>query len=1090
MLKLTKEDIIKGFDRPDYQRGFDYFNNGFVLDFNYRETPFGWEIESCVAGSGGNSYEQDIKILNIQTSGFSFLGNCDCPVEFNCKHVVAACLTLQSELNSISTGSNLKTISPKKPTLNEALNWLDNMAATYEEVLPNNEREEFIAYLLDFSRYSKNSLEVTLVATKPLKKGGLNKGRRIQPYTITAGYSNIAESALPEDHEICQLLDTIANSSMRMSLELEGEVGCITLFKILNTDRCFWQSTQGNPVSIGEERPLKLHWQNDQKNQTSLKLSIEPAGELLLTTPLLYVDETNPIIGMVSNAPYTLAQIKTLQQTPSIPLELVDEFSRKLVTTLPGITLPPPSEVKLTTIENETPQPILTLFGEMDSSGRHTHLMRLRFAYQTHELSVHPQTEWQTLEVDNVLLRIQRDLPAEDNAIDSLIALGFDPLSNSAGDLAFASYDNITAEAAKRWQLFLDDSVPVLKEQGWQIEIEDSFQLKFHQAQEWDVEIEGDNDWFDLRFDIEIKGQKQPLLPLIVQVLSEYDQDNLPEELTIPLGEHEYLSLPSAQIKPVLDILYELYSGDSLSDNGTLKMSRFDAARLAELDENSTAILHWQGGEALRELGKKLKNFKGITNTPIPKGLQATLRDYQQIGLNWLQFLREYQFGGVLADDMGLGKTVQTLAHLLVEKSQRRMNKPCLIIAPTSLMSNWRREAEQFTPELKVLVLQGANRRDYFDQIEHHDLVLSTYPLLVRDEDILLAHDFYYVILDEAQVIKNPRSKAAKVVRNIKAEHRLCLTGTPMENHLGELWSLFDFVMPGLLGNDKQFKQLFRTPIEKHGNAEQQTRLTKRIAPFMLRRTKTEVVSELPEKTEIISTVRLGKKQATLYESIRLTMEKKVQDSIASKGLGRSHIMILDALLKLRQTCCDPAILSLKQAHAVKESAKMEWLMDTVPEMLEEGRRILLFSQFTKMLTIIENALIKRGIAYSKLTGQTRKRDEAIEKFKSGEANIFLISLKAGGVGLNLAEADTVIHYDPWWNPAAENQATDRAHRIGQKNPVFVYKLITENTLEEKILAMQAKKQALAQGIYGKGKKEQDAKLTAADLKTLFEPLQ
>ncbi len=1091
MLKLTQEQIKRRFDRLYYQRGLDYFNNGFVLDFDYKTTPVGWEIKSLVKGRAGNNYKQNIKILKHQSSGFVFMGSCNCPIRRNCKHIAAACLTLQSELHSISTDTDLKPGSPKKPTLNAALNWLDNMVATYEEALPNSATEEFIAYLLDFNFYSKNTLEVKMVVTKSLKKGGLNKGRKIQPYSITAGYSNVAMNASPEDQEICKLLESISHSSMRMNYTLEGEIGYITLLKILNTGRCFWQSTQAELISIGEERPLKLHWKNNQNNQTSLTLSIEPSGKLLFTTPFLYIDKTHhPTIGMVSNAPYTLTQIKMIQKIPSIPLELADEFSRKLVTTLPGITLPPPSEVELTTIENELPQPILTLLGDTDSSGRHMHLMRLRFAYQTHELSIHPQTEWQTLEINNALLRIQRDLQREEDAIHRLMDYGFDPLRNKNGDVAFVSYNKILAESAKRWQIFLEDTVPMLKEEGWKITIEDSFQLKFHQAQEWDVDIEGDNDWFDLRFDIEINDQKMPLLPLIVQVLSEYEQDNLPEELTIPLGKHEYLSLPSEQIKPVLDILYELYSGDSLNGDGSLRMSRFDATRLAELEENSTTILHWQGGDALRELGKKLKNFKGMTNTPTPEGLQATLRDYQQTGLNWLQFLRTYQFGGVLADDMGLGKTVQTLAHLLVEKSQGRINKPCLIIAPTSLMSNWQCEAEQFTPELNILILQGANRHNYFDQIEQHDLILSTYPLLVRDEETLLAHEFYYLILDEAQVIKNPRSKAAKIVRNIKTTHRLCLTGTPMENHLGELWALFDFVMPGLLGNDKQFKQLFRTPIEKHGNAEQQARLTKRISPFMLRRSKTDVVSELPEKTEMINTIRLGKKQATLYESIRLTMEKKVHDSIASKGLERSHIMILDALLKLRQTCCDPALLSLKQAQNVNESAKMEWLMDSVPEMLEEGRRILLFSQFTKMLTIIENALIERGITYSKLTGQTRKRDEAIKKFKNGEANIFLISLKAGGVGLNLAEADVVIHYDPWWNPATENQATDRAHRIGQKNPVFVYKLITKNTLEEKILAMQARKQTLAQGVYSKGKKGQDMKLTENDLKALFEPLQ
>ncbi len=1083
MLRFTRDDIKQQFDRAYYQRGLDYFNDNYVLDLDYKETSTGWFIQSFVQGSWGNDYEQDIDITQ-NLYGFVIEGRCSCPVGINCKHVVATCLELQSKLNSIvSTHNNNVT---KKPTLNAALNWLDNMAATYEEVKSANATEEFIAYLLDFGNYQDNTLEIKLVITKPLKKGGLNKGRSVQPYTIAYGYS----ISLPIDQEICKSLEVISHASRYGTLTFEGEMGFITLNKIINTGRCFWQTTKGTLISMDEERPLKLYWKNTENNQTSLQIAIEPEGELLLTTPFLYFDKTNHVIGSVSNAPYTLEQIKTLQQTPDIPLELVDEFSRKLLTALPNLTLPPPSKIEFVTIENETPQPILMLLGHMDASGRHTHLMRLRFAYQGHELSFHPQTEWQTLETDNALLRIQRDLQAEDEVIDLLISHGFDPLSNDAGDLAFASYDKILAEAVKRWQFFLEDTIPMLKEQGWQIEVEESFQLKFHQSQEWDVEIEGNSDWFDLRFDIEINGQKVPLLPLIVQVLSEYDQDNLPEELTLPLGEHEYLTLPSEQIKPVLDTLYELYSDDSLTSDGTLRMSRFDAARLADLDENSTAILHWQGGEALRELGKQLKNFKGITDIPAPKGLNATLRDYQQSGLNWLQFLREYQFGGVLADDMGLGKTVQTLTHLLVEKSQGRINKPSLIIAPTSLMSNWRREAEQFTPELKVLVLQGTNRRDYFDQIKDHDLILSTYPLLVRDEEVLLSHEFYYVILDEAQVIKNPRSKAAKMVRQLKTEHRLCLTGTPMENHLGELWALFDFTMPGLLGSDKQFKKLFRTPIEKHDNVEQQSRLTKRIAPFMLRRTKSEVVTELPAKTEIIRSIPLGKKQATLYESIRLTMEKKVRDSIANKGLARSHIMILDALLKLRQTCCDPAILSLQQAKKVKESAKMELLMDMLPEMLEEGRRILLFSQFTKMLTIIENALTEHGIVYSKLTGQTRNRDDAIEKFKSGEANIFLISLKAGGVGLNLAEADTVIHYDPWWNPAAENQATDRAHRIGQKNPVFVYKLITENTLEEKILAMQAKKQALAQGVYGKRKKGEDAKLTASDLKTLFEPLQ
>jgi len=300
------------------------------------------------------------------------------------------------------------------------------------------------------------------------------------------------------------------------------------------------------------------------------------------------------------------------------------------------------------------------------------------------------------------------------------------------------------------------------------------------------------------------------------------------------------------------------------------------------------------------------------------------------------------------------------------------------------------------------------------------------------------------------------------------------------------LWALFDFLMPGCLGNQKLFNQSFRKPIEKHNNLEQRQRLVNRVAPFMLRRTKSEVVLELPDKTEIIRTVSLGKAQAALYESIRLSMEKKVREAIKNKGLKRSHITILDALLKLRQTCCDPKLLPLAQASKVKSSAKLEMLMEMLVEMLEEGRRILIFSQFTKMLGIIETELKSNKMSYSKLTGKTIHREKVIDEFKQGKSNIFLISLKAGGVGLNLTEADTVIHYDPWWNPAVENQATDRVHRIGQKKAVFVYKLITENTLEEKIIAMQAKKQALADGIYNEEKSAADSQLTANDLKELF----
>jgi SNF2 family DNA or RNA helicase len=471
--------------------------------------------------------------------------------------------------------------------------------------------------------------------------------------------------------------------------------------------------------------------------------------------------------------------------------------------------------------------------------------------------------------------------------------------------------------------------------------------------------------------------------------------------------------------------------------------------------------------------------------------LRATLRDYQLDGLSWMQFLREYDLGGILADDMGLGKTVQTLAHILTEKEAGRLTSPALVIAPTSLMTNWQEEAARFTPGLKVLLLQGKERIDLFDQIEQADLVLTTYALLPRDEEKLREHHYHLVILDESHYIKNTRSKAAQTAGMLNARHRLCLTGTPLENHLGELWSQFHFLLPGLLGDEKVFNSQFRHPIERQDDPVRRSLLNRRIKPFLLRRTKDNVAKELPPKTEMVRRIEISGPQRDLYETVRLAMDKKVREEIDRKGVARSQIVILEALLKLRQVCCDPrlvkALPAKKNSSAV--SAKLIDLMQMVDDLLEEGRKILVFSQFTSMLGLIEEELDARKIPYAILTGETRDRAAQVAAFQQGAVPIFLISLKAGGVGLNLTAADTVIHYDPWWNPAAENQATDRAWRIGQDKPVFVYKLIAKGTLEEKIQLLQQKKSELAQSILAEGESQKMA-LTQEDLQAIFAPLE
>lgn len=610
---------------------------------------------------------------------------------------------------------------------------------------------------------------------------------------------------------------------------------------------------------------------------------------------------------------------------------------------------------------------------------------------------------------------------------------------------------------------------------------------------EWYTEVnESTYDFFSYQLGILIDNQTVSIVPLVIDLIHRMDIETLEalpdsKSVTLPFAKGKVLKIALGRIKPLIRLLLQYVTRPDQNQT-ELRVKRYQILLLQEAEQSlASRALKWFGTSELQTKLQRLTTRTLLPEITVPQGLKTALRDYQQLGLNWLQYLRELQFGGVLADDMGLGKTVQTLAHLQYEKEQGRLKKASLIVAPTSLVTNWYEEAKRFTPELKVLIFHGLQRhRDDFDA---YDLVISTYGLIHRDKARFLGYPFYYLILDEAQLIKNARTKTTQMVQQLQAQHRLCLTGTPLENNLGELWSLFHFLMPGLLGDAKQFRKSFRIPIEKHADNIQRERLVRRVTPFMLRRTKNQVARELPAKTEMTRMLELSGPQRDLYEAIRMSMEKKVREAIAKQGLGKSHIVLLDALLKLRQVCCDPRLLSLSEASIAHDSSiKLTSLMELLDNLMEEGRYVLVFSQFTSMLRLIEQALKKRDYPYLQLTGQTRNRHRVVSDFQEGKAPIFLISLKAGGTGLNLTRADTVIHYDPWWNPAVEDQATDRSHRIGQENPVFVYKLIGAGTVEEVILGMQAKKRQLFEGILSSNMGE-NMVLTDDDVSELFAPL-
>jgi len=591
-----------------------------------------------------------------------------------------------------------------------------------------------------------------------------------------------------------------------------------------------------------------------------------------------------------------------------------------------------------------------------------------------------------------------------------------------------------------------------------------------------EVEEDGSNQWFTVSLGVEIGGRRHDLMPVIASALSNprFSLRPMPGEhsdarWTLRLADGSLVRIPLAQLRVWIEPIAEWLEADRTAPEKSekLRVSRLQAAMLAEeLTATRDDVL-----PDLRSAITKLRHTAALPAPTMPSTFHGTLRSFQNEGVKWLTVLAAGGFGGILADDMGLGKTVQVLAHIAHQKSVGEMHEPILVVVPTSLLTHWENEAARFTPSLKVLRLHGPMRSAQFENIPTSDLILTTYALLLRDKKKLCEHRYSMVVLDEAGAIKNARSHAANAVRELKADRYLLLSGTPLENHLGELWALLDVALPSLVGNEKHFRKSYRTKIEKHGDTERLATLKRRIAPFMLRRRKEEVELDLPAKTESVRFVEMEARQATYYETIRASQHDRVKQLLAEKGLAKSGIEVLDALLKLRQVCCHPALVKLQSAASVGESAKLDALLELVVPIVEEGRQLLIFSQFAEMLAIIAQTLDANKLNWQCLTGSTpaAKRGELIANFQAGKVPIFLISLKAGGVGLNLTAADTIVHYDPWWNPAVENQATDRIHRIGQTKPVFIYKLIVKGTVEEKIMALQRKKAELAEAILDGG---------------------
>jgi SNF2 family DNA or RNA helicase len=552
-----------------------------------------------------------------------------------------------------------------------------------------------------------------------------------------------------------------------------------------------------------------------------------------------------------------------------------------------------------------------------------------------------------------------------------------------------------------------------------------------------EVEVKENIDWFDIHARIRFGEFEIPFKELRRLIMRKK------VEFKLPNG--EIAIIPEAWLTKYAD-LFALSETDGEHEKPVLRKHHLNLLR--ELEEGNLAKVH------LSEKLRSLNSFSGIKNYPLPGGFKGELRPYQKAGYNWLRFLNEYKLGGCLADDMGLGKTVQTLTMLQAEKDAG--SGASLLIMPTSLIYNWEMEAAKFTPELRILNYTGTLRNKDINRFQNYDLVLTSYGITRLDVEVLQKFYFNYIILDESQVIKNPTSNIAKAVRELKSRHKLVLTGTPIENTTMDLWSQMSFINPGLLGTQTYFRNEFQTPIEKKNDESRSKKLHSVIKPFILRRHKSQVATELPEKVENVQYCSMSYEQEKRYEEVKTYYREKIFKLIDQEGMGNSRFMILEGLTKLRQLANHPRMV--EQGYT-GDSGKLEDVTYMLENAIAEGHKVLMFSQFVKHLELVRQYLKAHKIDFAYLDGSSTDRKDQVERFnKDPNLKVFLISIKAGGLGLNLTEADYVFILDPWWNPAVEAQAVDRAHRIGQKKKVFTYRFITRNTVEEKILTLQQRK--------------------------------
>jgi superfamily II DNA or RNA helicase len=998
---------------------------------------------------------------------------CTCPLGGRCKHCVATVYALVPFLGG-SGSQPARVQTPLLPPLDrKAELWLDALAEAGRPAVvrePTRAAEQRLLFTLSLhARTGAPSLVQLQVDRASVAPDGTFGARRfVHVHTLDWARDPAASRG---DHALVVRMGTFSMGYV----VLDGAEGARLLADVVATGRGFLE-TDTSLVKLveGERRSAALTFESDDQGWQRPGVSMASAAILLPLVPLYYVDPSSGATGPieVGGAPDTFAH-EWIRGSPVSPLA-AGQLARRLASIQLPVRPPSPTVRRVREVD-AAPTLVLRLESQLviapDSRRWSTPVLperpwvRVFFDYAGER--VDPAEPWGEARLtDHEIVTVRRADDDESDLLAGLADAGLVPVQRAFSGRAMP--EGVAMAIPKLAPFAFASRVTALASASVRVEKAPDYAFDAIVADEVEVgldELPESIDHFAVSLGIRVGDETFAALPLVLAALREHVPAE-DESLLVTLPDGRVTLIAAARLLPLRRLLLELLAQKDPNRVPRVRALALDPAVLA------------RSPESLAKLRAALASPRRIA---VPKALRATLREYQREGFVWLMARRRAHLGAVLADDMGLGKTIQTLALLLAED---RGGVPSLVVCPKSVLGNWEAEAKRFAPSLVIHVHNGADRASRTQGFTAADVVLTTYPLLARDADFFASQRFATVVLDEAQIIKTATSTFTHAACALRADFRLALSGTPMENHVGELWSVMRFALPELFGEARAFTRTFRKPIERDGSEVARRELVTRLSPFVLRRRKEQVASELPPKTIIVEPVVLDDAQRDVYETVRASMDERVRQALAERGIAQSHIIVLDALLKLRQAVCDPRLLRVKTAKNAG-SAKLDVLVDKLRELVLEGRRVLVFSQFVTMLELVQAELRREKIPFLVLTGQTENRAALVDAFQRGDAPVFLLSLKAGGTGLNLTAADVVIHYDPWWNPAAEAQATDRAHRIGQDKPVLVYKLVGKGTIEEKILALQEKKRALFTSVMDDGAGAAN-KLTAADVEFLF----